>query len=65
MPQFCFSLIGSNQPLLIDVDTQSLPCLGEEMSGSRFIVGDLVTDSGELVRILLPICRIQFVMEPI
>jgi len=64
MTQFCFSLIGSNQALLIDVDTQSLPCLGEEMRRARFVEGDLITDTGELIRVLLPTCRIQFVTEP-
>lgn len=63
MAQFSFTLIGTPQPVLMDVDADSLDSLSVMMSGTKYLHGDIVTPVGELVRVLLPVNRVQFVSE--
>ena len=63
MAQFSFTLIGAAQPVLMDVEADSLHSLSDLMCRTKFLHGDIVTPIGELVRVLLPVCRVQFVSE--
>ena len=63
MTQFSFNLIGSPEPMFLDVEASDLCSLAIAMGQSRFISGELVTPVGELLRVLIPVSRIQFVAE--
>jgi len=63
MTQFCFTLIGTNLPLVMDVEASDLSAVADTLCTDRFIRGDVVSDAGVLTRALIPVCRIQFVAE--
>jgi hypothetical protein len=63
MTQFSFTLIGTNQPLIIDIEASDLAGVADVLSAGRFVQGDVVAHTGELTRALIPVSRIQFVAE--
>lgn len=61
--QFNFCLIGTNQPIVVELEVSEMSELAEQMSYSRYVAGDLVSPGGELVRVLIPVSRVQFISE--
>lgn len=61
----CFSLwlIGTSQPLTVELAVSNIDDLGDALGQSRFLQGELVTDDGELIRALVPTSRIQMLSE--
>lgn len=63
MTQFSFTLIGTNQPLIVDIEASDLAGVADVLSSGRFVQGDVIAQTGELTRALIPVGRIQFVAE--
>lgn len=63
MAIFDINLIGSHERLAIDLPFSSLADLADAMGQTRYLAGDLVEESGELVRVLIPTARVQIVAE--
>lgn len=63
MAQFDLILIGASERVPVEIGVCGLPALSNLLSHSRFLLADLVTEHGELVPALIPVCRIQFVCE--
>ena len=61
--QFNFSLVGANHPILVELEVREMKELAERMGRCRFLSGDLVSEGGELIRVLIPVSRIQFIAE--
>lgn len=58
-----FCLIGTNQPIIVELDIGGMHDLADHMCQSRYIAGDLVTHNGELLRVLIPVARVNLVSE--
>ena len=65
MTRFRIFITGSPQPIDVDLPVASIAELGEIASRSRFIEGHVAeADSdGVLPAVLIPTCRIQFIIE--
>jgi hypothetical protein len=65
MARFKFSLVGSPQRPVLEIEVRDLGELHHAISGARFIEGRMVEIDGELTdcSVLIPANRIQIVME--
>ncbi len=64
MATFDFVLIGSHSPQRVEVPSENLAKLADCIAGGRFIEGEMPPNEwGEIRRVLIPISRIQMVVE--
>lgn len=65
MASFRILLIGSSEPLFLDLPASNVDALCELMRHERYVTGHMTTPDHEGVcpGVLLPACRIQLVTE--
>ena len=65
MATFCFHLVGTSQPVTLDVAANSISDLNEIISRQRFVEGRMTEADGDgvLLGMLIATGRIQYVIE--